>query len=303
MRTTLLPAYLAAGLFIIPLAAMPTPASAQSVALVNGEPVTAFDVEQRIRIARVFERRELSRPQALESLIEDRVKLDEGRRIGMRINEAYVEDAFSRFASANKMSPAAFEDNMRRSGIQPSAVKARIRADAVWTEVLRQRSRNNPVPTAEIDAMMEEKTRKGETTVIDYVLTPIVFVVTAGTGGAGQRMREAQAAQARFSGCEEGAQMMRGLKDVAVRDQVSRSSTGLSDGLKQLLASTPVGKVTRPFATEQGIELLAVCSKTERVDTLGLRTKAEAELAEKRGAALSQALLKELRAKAVVESR
>ncbi|MCA1953018.1 MAG: hypothetical protein LDL22_08245, partial [Hyphomicrobiales bacterium] len=62
------------------------PAAAQAVlALVNSRPVTSFDVEQRIRIAQIVDRRRLDRKSALTELVDDQVKLIEARRIGYRV--------------------------------------------------------------------------------------------------------------------------------------------------------------------------------------------------------------------------
>ena len=50
------------------------PAQAQAVvALVNNRPITSFDIDQRIRIAGLVERRRLDRKSALTELVDDQV--------------------------------------------------------------------------------------------------------------------------------------------------------------------------------------------------------------------------------------
>jgi peptidyl-prolyl cis-trans isomerase SurA len=280
------------------------PASAQSVVMtVNGESITSYEIDQRMRLGRL-ERRNLTRQQATELLIEDKVKITEARRQGMRLNESFVEDSFARFAGNARQTPAQFEQILKQNGIDPETLKARIRADTLWSELSRQRSRmGGLVTTQEIEAELAERVRRGDTKVVEYTLLPVVFVVTRDAGGVAARERDARAAQSRFTSCEEGAAMLRSLRDVAVRDEVVRSTEGMGEPLRKLLERTPVGRATAPFRTEQGIEMLAVCGKTERSDTLNVRRVVEQELTEKRAQERSAGFLKELRARAVIERR
>jgi len=285
---------------------VPAPAWAQSsvVMTVNGENVTAYDIDQRIRLARLTERRTLSRPQAIELMIDEKVKLTEARRQGLRLNDQFVEDAFARYAGNNRQSAAQFEISLRQSGIDPATVKTRIRADALWSEVIRAQSRlGSLVTTQEIEAALAEKITRGETRIVEYTLLPIIFVVTADTGGAAARERDARGLQARFTSCEDGAAAARAMRDVAVRDTMVRSSTTMNEVTRKLLEKLPIGRASAPFRTEQGIEMLAVCDRKERSDTLNARSAVEAELVEKRSGERAQVFLKELRSRAVVERR
>ena len=60
------------------------------------------------------------------------------------------------------------------------------------------------------------------------------------------RKREAEALRGRFQGCEEGIAFARALKDVAVRDQVIRSSADIPAELRKVLDGIEVGQLTPP---------------------------------------------------------
>jgi peptidyl-prolyl cis-trans isomerase SurA len=267
-----------------------------NVAFVNGEPITSRQVEQRMKVSGSLFRKPLSREAAIQELIDDRVKITEGKRLGMRVTPAALEELMQRFASNNRQSPAQFEQNLVRAGIDPDAVREKLTGEVVWTELLRIRARTNNISNAELNAELDRRVAKGESKVTDYVVRQVVFVVPAGVN-PGQREREANASRGRFTDCDSGVEYMRTLRDVAIKERIGRTSTDLSKGTADLLAKTPVGRLTAPFRTEQGIEMLAVCEKNEREDKLILRNKIEQEMMAKTTNSSSAQFLNELKSK------
>jgi peptidyl-prolyl cis-trans isomerase SurA len=278
----------------------PTKVLAQgAVVSVNGEPITDRDINQRMRINQLLYRKPTSRPAALEEIINDRVKLAEGRRQGMRATAAGMDEIMSRFASQNRQTLAVFEQNLSKAGIEPEALRSKIAADTIWTELLRGRARNRNVSNADLNAETDRRASKGEAMVTDYVVRQVIFVVPQGSS-PGQREREASAARGRFTDCDSGVEYMRGLRDVAVKERIGRTSSDLSKQLNDVLSKTPLGRLTAPYRSEQGIEMLAVCEKTQREDRGALRTRIEQEMAEKAATNGSDGYLKELRSKVVI---
>lgn len=275
----------------------PTPVHAQaSVATVNGEPITTRDVEQRMRVSSMIFRQPLSRPAAIQELIDDRVKLNEGRRIGMRATPAHMEEMISRMASSNKQTTPQFEQNLVKAGIDVDAVKAKINAQTIWAELLRVRGRSGNISNAELNAELERRVAKGDAKITDYVVRQVIFVVPPGSS-PGQRERDASSARARFTDCESGVEMVRALRDVAVKERIGRTSTELSKQLNDVLAKTPTGRLTPPYRSEQGIEMLAVCEKSDRQDQTVLRNSIEQEMQQKRTQGSEGSYLAEIKAK------
>ena len=93
------------------------------------------------------------------------------------------------------------------------------------------------------------------------------------------------------------------IRDVAVKPPVKRSSNQVSAQLNAILSKTPINHLTPPFPSDQGIEMIAVCEKSERVDTAAARAKAEEEVATKRRTAGTDDYLKSLRSKALIQYR
>jgi peptidyl-prolyl cis-trans isomerase SurA len=270
--------------------------SQANVASVNGEPITSRDIDQRMKISASLFRKPLSRPAAIQEMIDDKVKISEGKRLGMRVTPAALEELMQRFASNNRQSPAQFEQNLVRAGIDPDAVRDKLTGEVIWSELLRIRTRSNNISNAELNAELDRRVAKGESRVTDYVVRQVVFVVPAGTN-PGQREREANAARGSFTDCETGVETMRTLRDVAIKERVGRTSSDLAKTTNDLLVKTAVGRLTPPFRTEQGIEMLAVCEKTEREDKLILRNRIEQEMLAKASSGSSEQYLKDLKAK------
>ncbi|MGL4635031.1 MAG: SurA N-terminal domain-containing protein [Beijerinckiaceae bacterium] len=276
-------------------------ASAQgAVARVNGEPITSREVDQRMLVSRLVFQKPLSRDAAIRELIDDKVKLNEGRRLGMRVTSAFLDETMSRMAGNNRQSPAQFEQNLGRAGIDAESVKAKVSAEAVWGELLRARSRNSNVSNAELNAEVERRAAKGDARVTDYVVRQIVFVVPQASN-PGQRERDANAVRGRFTDCDTGVEFMRTLRDVAVRERISRSSSEISKALNDTLQKTPIGRLSPPYRSEQGIEMLAVCEKKDREDRIALRGTIEQEMQQKRTQGGSDAYLNELRSKVEIK--
>lgn len=99
--------------------------------------------------------------------------------------------------------------------------------------------------------------------VYTFTLRPVLLVVPNGSNPAvyEARKREADGLRARFQGCEEGLSLARGLRDVVVREQLTRSSTDVGAKQREILEATAVGKLTPPDITSSGVELFAVCNK------------------------------------------
>jgi peptidyl-prolyl cis-trans isomerase SurA len=277
------------------MALLPAPARAQNtVATVNGVPITNFDVAQRIRIAQLTENRRLDSRSALQELIDDRVKLIEARRVGYRVTEEGVEAEYARIARSGGRDNAGFAEALRQLGVEPAKLRDKIRADLAWQVLLRDQARKgSQVSGEELERAVDEEMKK-QKPVVDYFLRNVVFVVARGTSPAA-RESAAQAARARFSGCETGFDALRALPEVAIRPAQFRSTDQMAEALVKLLESTPVDKLSAPYRTEQGIEMVAVCERNPRPVSQSLRGEVAERLGEKRITERAKGYLAELR--------
>lgn len=295
-------ACLLAGLMLC--AAQPR-ASAQVVALVNGEPITAVDISQRQRLVQLSTQKVASRQEVLDELIDDKLKVSISKRYIAEVPKREIETAFANISRRAGMSSAQFAEVLKNSGINVDAFKSRIHADFVWSQILRGKFQASlQIADKEIDVKLQSR-NKEDPVGYEYRVRPILFLVPRGAAPATveARKREAESLRARFQSCDEGLRTAMALPDVAVRDQITRQSVDLAQAQRDVLNNTPIGHLTPPDVTVQGIEVFAVCDKkTAAGETPGKREVRD-ELYQERYQALSKKYLKELRSQALIETR
>jgi peptidyl-prolyl cis-trans isomerase SurA len=286
----------------------PSPASAQQVvALVNGEPITALDVTQRQKLLQISTQKETSRQDALEELIDEKLKLQIAKRYKLEITKAEVDATFANMAARTGGTPEQFTQALAGAGVTAEMVKNRIKADMGWGQIVRGKFQANfQIREKDIHDTLVSRRKDDQPAVgFEYTLRPILLIVPRGSPEAviAARRRDAENLRARFENCEEGIRLARGLKDVAVRDPVYRTSADFTAQLREILDKTQEGRLTPPEQTRQGIELYAVCSKKQSTSEMPGKREVREEMMNERFVAQGKSYLKELRAGALIEYR
>lgn len=273
--------------------------------LVNDEPVTSYDIDQRMKLARLTSRDEVSRKKIVDSLIEDALKRQETERRNVSVSEDQVDVAYSSIAQRANLSPSQLNEALRRAGIDPRTLRDRIRTDLEWGEVVRARFRATVRISEQDIAEQLSKQRDDSRSIEEYDLQQIIFVLPAkaSQSAVATRRREAEAFRRRFRGCENLTGQVKALRNVAVKRTGRREETSLPKSLRDSIKSTPVGKVTRPMTTDNGIELIAVCGKQAVAGKTEASVQVQGELAQERGQLLARRYLRDLRSDAVIEYR
>jgi peptidyl-prolyl cis-trans isomerase SurA len=298
----------ATALAMILLAWPCAPASAQQVvALVNGEPITAIDLTQRTKLIQLSVHRVAPRQEVLDELIDEKLKLQIAKRFKLEIADSEVEGTFKNIASRSGNSSETFGQALTAQGISPAHVKTRIRADMGWQQIIRGKFQSNfQFRERDILDSLQSGRKEGEAAVgYEYTLRPILLIIPRGSAEPviAARKREADGLRTRFQGCEEGLRLARGLRDVAVRDTIVRTSADLGAQLREILDSTQEGRLTAPEMTQQGIEMYALCGKRETTSELPGKREVRERMFQEKFADQGKRYLKELRDGAMIEYR
>jgi peptidyl-prolyl cis-trans isomerase SurA len=281
-----------------------TAALAQNVVVfVNGDPITAIDVEQRTKFLLLTTQKQPPRQEVLNQLIDEKLKVREGRRWGIEATDKEVDNNFSAMARRMGQSADQLTQSFAQKGVNVSTLKARIRADTVWEQLVRGRYQSRlQLSDKEILARLD-KPEDRNAVGYDYTLRPILFLIPPGAPAATyeNRRREADALRKTFKGCDQSIPAVRAMRDVAVRTQVTRSSADLPEGLRKILDSIPVGELTAPEVTRHGIEMFAICAKTETKTNTPERNKVRQTMLEELFKKESDRYLRQLRRAALIE--
>jgi peptidyl-prolyl cis-trans isomerase SurA len=281
------------------------PAYAQNiVAFVNGEPITALDVEQRTRILEATTRKRPTRQEALEELVNDKVKLRQATRLEVDISDAAVDRALGSMARQGGRGAADLTAALKQAGIDVRAFKAKLRADLAWREVLQRMSPGSfQVRDADVVAALLAKGQKPTAKALQYTMRQFVFVVPRGSpqGVSERRLKEAESLRAKFSDCDRDVQLAREYPEVVVRDPVIRISTDLPPRLQELIEKIPDGKMTPPEAVAAGVEVVAICGRKETVADVSARREIRDQLLTNRIESQEKQVLDQLRRQSIIE--
>jgi peptidyl-prolyl cis-trans isomerase SurA len=310
-RTTRVLAALALTLALAEMAAPPSALAQNAVrVLVNDEPVTTYDVQNRARMLRLFSGGRQGEEQALEQLIDEKLMLQEAARRSMQITDAEVDAEFARRASQAGLSPDQFTQAFRQNGVDIQTFKDFLRAGMVWAEVVRARVRATvDVTETDVAAALEKRAsvdeQLDEQAASEYMLQQILFVVPkeAGAGVEAQRKNDADAFRAAFRGCESSLEQAKGVPGIVVKPTVRREENQISGELKESIAELEIGGIAGPERVEEGFQLVAICDKKTIAGHTVTTQKLERELTNERGQMLARRYLRDLRSDAVIDYR
>ncbi len=277
------------------------------VAIVGGEPITALDIEQRTKLEQGGGRKNITRQEVLDLLIDDKLKVREGKRWGLEITDAEVDGSYAAMANRMHQSPDQLTQSLARSGITANVLKSRIRADLVWQQLVRGRYQLRlQVDDRDVASALAAKNISDEqVATFDYRMRPVLFLVPPGANEAvvDARRKEAEALRGRFRSCEEGVAQARAIRDVTVQAPVIRNSADIPAELRKIIDSVPLGSLTPPERTRLGIEMFAVCSKQEAKSDSPTKRQTREALAQQRFEQESKRYLQELRRGTLIEYR
>ena len=283
------------------------PTRAQTVVvLVNGDPVTTFDVEQRAKLMQLSGPKPPSRNEVIEELITEKLKIQLLKRYAIPDVDKDVDNALTNMARRMRASPKQLTDNLAKQGVVAETLKSRMKADIIWSQIIRGRYQSS-FQFSDKDIADRIKTKNPEDANLlgyDYTLRPILFVVPRGSPPAAYeaRVKEAEALRGRFQSCDEGIQLARGLRYVAVRPQVVKGSAELPVSLRDMLGKTEIGRLTTPETTQQGIEIYALCGKRQS-DNAPAKKEVRDEMYNEAFKTHAVQYMKELRSQAMIEYR
>ena len=295
---------LTAAVLVLGLSALATAARAQQVVvIVNGEPITALDIEQRTKLNQLSTHKISSRQEVLDELINEKLKVREAKKLGLEIPSSEIDTAYASVASRMRLTPEQLTEQLAKSGVNAATLKARLKADMTWPQLVRGRYQAS-LQIGDKDILTAMDSKSSDSVGYDYTLRPILFLVPTGSAEAlvEGRKREAEALRSRFQDCETGIAFARALKDVAVRDQLVRSSADIPAELRKVLDGVEVGRLTAPEVTKFGIEMFAICAKKESAaDNSPIRRQVRDSIMAERLEQRSKQYLQELRRGAMLE--
>lgn len=271
------------------LLALPAPAAQtldRIVAVVNEEVVLASELERELEgVRRQLAERDTQPPpeedlrrQVLERLIMRRLQLDVAQRLGVRVDEATLDEAVRRIAERNNLGLSEFRDALAAEGIDFATFRDQIRQEITLTR-LRQREmqRRINITPQEIDQFLEQQ---GDEAGQRYRLRHILVALPEAASPE-QLQQAGRRAEALMQALEDGASFE------ALAARYSDSQTALEGGdigwraagelppsVAEILPRMQPGQVSPPVRTSSGVHLFQLVDRRDESRRMVTQTHA-----------------------------
>ncbi len=246
------------------------------------------------------------RKEAQEELIEDRLKLQEAKRVGIDLTEDEVDRVMKGLAERNKMTLDQFHQHIRAGGVEPSTMRDRFKAQFAWREVVRRRaSMSVSITQRDVDRVLSATASETGEDTVELQVQKITLLVPGRLDQAAlaRRLAEADALRQKFGGCKTMAGLAREAADARYEDLKYVKPSSIAEPTRSLLLSARDGDLLPPSTAAHGIEVYAVCGRRPIKADEKQRERAEGELAQKEYEIVAKRHLRDLRQDAHIEYR
>lgn len=117
-------------------------------AVVNDDVISVYDLNARLTLVVMTsqlpdrpEVRQRIAPQVLRRLIDERIQIQEARRLDIQVTEADLERAMGQIARQNNLPANGLDDFLLRQGIDRNALISQIEPEIAWAKVVGRRLR------------------------------------------------------------------------------------------------------------------------------------------------------------------
>ncbi|MGA7478606.1 MAG: peptidylprolyl isomerase [Azonexus sp.] len=172
LRSLTVLAFILASFFGAPAGAAPAdPVEADRIlAVVGDEVITQYDLRQRLATAlKQLQKQNTTLPpqdvlerQLLERMIMDRVQMQFARETGLKVDDAQLDQAITKVAANNKMTPQQFKAALEKDGVNYAAFREEIRGELTMVR-LREREVDSKIiiSDGEIDMYLANQASTG----------------------------------------------------------------------------------------------------------------------------------------------
>ena len=286
--------------------------------LVNDEPISDYDIDQRERFLAITTQQQPSpalKKQAADMLIDERLQFQEGRKVSITPVEEEVTSILTDMAQKNNLNVEGLATALGKAGVNIKTLKDRIRAQLVWQATVQKKFRRDiQIADADVDQALASGAAAGGGAAAEGGAAPAAVaepalqlrqIKYALPTGADQRviagqLAAAESMRARFKSCADLANGVQGANVTTLQDYKTAS---LAQPARLLVTNAKVGQMTPPTITQAAVELYAVCGKRSAAGDSTAREQAQRQLMSQEMGLRAERLLRDVRAEAFIEYR
>jgi peptidyl-prolyl cis-trans isomerase SurA len=234
---------------------------------------------------------------ASEELINERLKLQAAKKLGVEVTDAEVKSLIKEVAERNKMTYEGFATHLNGMGVDIATMGEKFRAQKAWREMIGRRyAAQATVSQRDVDLFLAAA---GADTV-ELQLRKISLALPGRTDQTTwtRRYSEAEGLRRRFAGCKTMGELARNAADSKFEDMKFVKPASIAEPMRSMLLSAKDGEALPPVTTASGVDLYAVCGRRA---VGGNQEQAKAMLQNKELGILAERHLRNLKQEANIE--
>lgn len=247
---------------------------------------------------------------ALEELIEERLKLQEAKRLNLLASDEEVNTIVASIAQRNKMTEKQFAEHMKNSGGDINAMRQRFKASISWSNVIRRRFGHQiAITERDVDRFVEKSEEPGAAAAasVDLKVQRVTLPIDNALDQAAlaKRIQQAEALAPKLAGCKGGAKAAAGISGAKFEDLGKKPAASIPEPTRSLLLNAKDGEALPPAVGTAGVEVWAVCGREAAKPGSASQAKADdgGDNRQKEFEILAKKHLKDLRQDAFIEYR
>jgi len=245
--------------------------SQRVVAVVNDEPITDFDITQRMNLNDVLGAARGSkseqRKSAEKELIDEVIKRSEAKRFKLTPKKKDIDRAIAGIAKGSNTTPENLTKKLEARGVSTAAFRKQVEATIVFRFILRQQ---HNVTINVDDRELEQRYVQIESDprmkpVKVYKIQEIDLPVEQFGGSMNQLLQaravEAQVIMSRYKGCNSARKAANGIYNVKIGHVIQAPADRLPPKMKAVLDKAGPGRAIGPMRGKSGIRLVGFCGR------------------------------------------
>jgi peptidyl-prolyl cis-trans isomerase SurA len=279
------------------------------VVLVNDDPISDYDIEQRERFLAITTQQQPSpelKKKATDLLIDERLQMQQGRKLSVSVDEDDVTGIIEDMAKKNNLDVNGLATALGKAGVNIKTLKDRIRSQLTWQSVVRQKFRHEvQIGDVDVDKALSdagEESGGGAAAETALQLRQVKYELPAGADQKtiAQRLAAAEGMRSRFQSC---ADLAKGVEGASIKTLTDQQPASLAQPARLLVMNAKMGQMTPPTLTASAVEVYAVCGKRSVRGDDKTREATQHKLMNEEMAIRAERLLRDLRQDAFIEYR
>lgn len=243
---------------------------------------------------------------AKEELIDERLKVQEAKKLGIEVTDEDVKGMLRALAERNKMNYDQFSQHLKGMGVDIGTMGERFRAQRAWRDLIGRRYGGQVTVTQrDIDRVLSSVATDAGDDTVELQVSKITLSLPAKIDqtNLAKRLAEAEVIQRKFAGCRSLGELAKSVPGAKLDEMRFIKPSTIPEPTRSMLLSAKDGDMVPPSTATAGVEIYAVCGRRAVAANDAARTKTQEELQYKQLEILAQRHMRNLRQDAHIEYR